>query len=282
MANAADNTQGNSQDFLINAAAVQSQRRLQQTDNAGKLEHADLEQSESPVQLNSGLALNSPSLLSRANSAQSLNSSISGESGDKTHRELSVLLDSVKRSATTSNNPDSVTQPPVQQIDQAAESTKLASSLQKENSLSKADDGPKHKTAADLRQSNSKEKEDEKATIEKIVQSNPELVTQLTTNLSITRKSSGTGNAPNTPRAENPITPAKVDEARETLTTSLKQIDEKNTEKFQLAGIGMTIGEVKAIITINKSDTSALKDNETIKNNPDLLTSFRKILRQKS
>jgi hypothetical protein len=281
------NTPGISQgDRLRNAAAVQSLRNSErlQVDNAGQSEHADLEQSDFPVQNNPGSGLESEPTFSRADSVSSIesgNSSIPGKSGDKTHRELSVLLNSVKQSMTTSNDRDTVTQPPVEPINKDAESIKLASSLKKESSRSIAD-GPKHESVVDLRLSNSKEKEEEKATIEEFVKRNPDYVTQLTTNLSITRKSSGS-NEPKTPRAESkPITPDMVDQARETLKISISKIDETNSEKFQLAGIGMSIEEVKAIIAIDKSDASALQNNETIKTNPGLLKSFGTILRQPS
>jgi len=278
----ADNTPAISQaELLKRAATVQSQRNSErvQLDNAGQSGSAVLEQSDFPVHVNSGSGLESDLTFSRANSVKSIgSSSSSGESGDKTRRELSVLLNSVKQSMTASKESASDVKQVVEPINKDTESERLISSFKQENSLSK-DDGPKHKSAVELRQSNSKEKEDEKATIEDIVKSNPELVTQLTTNLSITRKASGS-NEPKTPRAESKqITPDEVVQARETLKTSILKIDEQNTENFQLAGIDMTIEEVKAIIAIGKS---ALQDNETFKKNTDLLKSFGTILRQKS
>ena len=270
---------GNSpgQQLLENAAAVKANQ------NAVKLEaavsgSANLQPDDGntlPVQTNTtDLALDSASPLSRANSVQSNDSNISGESGDKTHRALSALLNSVKQSTTTSNDPSSVTQPPVEPIDTAVESEKLISSFKQENSPPNAD-GPK--TADDLRLSNSKEKDDEKANIKAFVERNQDLVTQLTTNLSITRKSSGTGNAPNTPRAKSiPITPEIVVKARETLTASLKQIDAANS--FKLAEIDMTTEKLKETIS-TKIDPNNLDSLPEMLKTPDLLTSFRKILR---
>jgi hypothetical protein len=282
MANAGNSPAISQDDRLRNAAAVQSQRtveRLQVIDNAGQSGSAVLEQSEIPVHVNSGSALDSELTLSRADSATSIGSTISGETGDKTHRELSVLLNSVKQSTTTSNDQDSVTQPPVQQIDQSVESERLTSSLKKENSLP-ASHGVKHDSIADLRLSKSKEKEEEKISIKAFVDSNKDLVEQLTKKSSIRQKSSGS-NEPNTPRAESkPITPNMVDKAREKLQTSISEIDETNSEKFQLAEIDMTTETLKEAIS-SKIDENNLDSLPVILKTPNLLTSFRKILRIK-